>query len=147
MAKIVSTSHRRALERLWILLSVAYGGVRIFVADRTVRRYGVNIPVFATVELVTSFAYGLGTARVVGALVDRRHDLAVRWAPVAFGAFIAPEAFIVVTGRRMPPGVFVVVGIFVLTMGTIALVSLVRKVRAGRALVRLRGRTDLWIER
>jgi hypothetical protein len=118
------------LERLWIVGSVAYGGLRIFVADRTVRRYGVNIWAFAVVEL-----YGLGTARVVGALVDRRRDQVMRWAPLAAGAFLAPEAFIVVSGRRMPTVVYAVVGLVVLVMGTVAVVSLTRKVRAGRQLV------------
>jgi hypothetical protein len=133
--KPAHTPRRRVLERLWIVGSVAYGGLRIFVADRTVRRYGVNIWAFAVVELGTSFVYGLGTARVVGALVDRRRDQVMRWAPLAAGAFLAPEAFIVVSGRRMPTVVYAVVGLVVLVMGTVAVVSLTRKVRAGRQLV------------
>ena len=112
--------------------SVAYGGLRIFVADRTVKRYGVNIWGFAAVELSTSWLYGLSTARVVGALVDRRLRRAVRWGVVAAGTFLAPESFVLLTGRRMPAAVYIVIGALLATLGTVAAVSLVRKVRAGR---------------
>ena len=121
------------LERLWIVGSIAYGGLRIFVADRTVRRYGVNIWAFGCVELSTSWVYGLSTARVVGALVDRKMRPAVRWGAAAAGSFLAPESFVVLTGRHMPLAVYLVVAGLLTTLGTAATVSLVRNVRAARA--------------
>ena len=111
---------------------MAYGGLRIFVADRTVKRYGVNIWGFAAVELSTSWLYGLSTARVVGALVDRRLRPALRWGVVAAVTFLAPESFILLTGRRMPAVVYIVIGALLATLGTFAAVSLVRRVRRGR---------------
>ena len=126
------STRRRVLERLWIVGSVAYGGLRVFIADRTVKRYGVNIWAFAGVELVTSFIYGLSSARVVGALIDRRADRAVRWGVLTAASFLAPECFILLTGRRMPTVVYVVIGALLATLGTVAAVSLRRKVRAGR---------------
>ena len=126
------STRRRVLERLWIVGSVAYGGLRVFIADRTVKRYGVNIWAFAGVELVTSFIYGLSSARVVGALIDRRADRAVRWGVLTAVSFLAPETFILLTGRRMPTVVYIVIGALLATLGTVAAVSLRRKVRAGR---------------
>jgi hypothetical protein len=126
------STRRRVLERLWIVGSVAYGGLRVFIADRTVKRYGVNIWAFASVELVTSFIYGLSSARVGGALIDRRADRAVRWGVLTAASFLAPETFILLTGRRMPMVVYIVIGALLATLGTVAAVSLRRKVRAGR---------------
>lgn len=123
---------RRLLERLWILGSVAYGGLRIFIADRTVKRYGVNIWAFAAVELSTSWIYGLSTARVVGALVDRHVRLALKWGVLAAVTFLAPETFIILTGRDMPAIVYVIVLALVSVLGTAAVISLLRRVRAGR---------------
>ena len=134
MPAIAHSAKRRVLERLWIVGSVAYGGLRIFIADHTVRRYGVNIWAFAVVELGTSFVYGLSTARVVGALVDRNRDALARWAPIALASFLAPEAFVVLTGHRMPRAVYLVVAAIVLVMGSVAAWSLVRKVREERQL-------------
>ena len=132
MPATTRSAQRRVLERLWIVGSVAYGGLRIFIADHTVRRYGVNIFAFAVVELGTSFVYGLATARVVGALVDRHRDALARWVPIALASFIAPEAFIVVSGHRMPRAVYLVVATIVVVMGSVATWSLVRKVRDER---------------
>lgn len=123
---------RRLLERLWIVGSVAYGGIRIFIADRTVKRYGVNIWAFAGVELGTSWIYGLSTARVVGALVDRHMRLALKWGALAVATFLAPETYIILTGRDMPAIVYVIVLALVSLLGTAAVVSLLRRVRAGR---------------
>ncbi len=132
MPATTHSAQRRVLERLWIVGSVAYGGLRIFIADHTVRRYGVNIFAFAAVELGTSFVYGLATARVVGALVDRHRDALARWVPIALASFLAPEAFIVLTGHRMPRAVYLVVATIVVVMGSVATWSLVRKVRDER---------------
>lgn len=126
------TRRRRLLERSWIVVSVAYGGVRIFVADRTVKRYGVNIWAFAFVELSTSWLYGLSTARVVSSYVDRTPRKALRWGAVAAATFLAPEAFIVVTARHVPRIVYVVVVALVTVLGTVAVTSLVRKIRTAR---------------
>jgi hypothetical protein len=120
------------LERLWVLGSVAYGGLRIFIADHTVRRYGVNIWAFAVVELSTSWFYGLSTARLVGALVDRQGRLAARWSLLAAATFLAPETFILLTGRQMPVVVYVVVAALLSVLGTLAVLSLRRRVRATR---------------
>ena len=124
---------RRLLERTWILASVAYGGLRILVADRTVRRYGVNIWGFAAVELSTSWLYGLSTARVVAGFVDRRIRQAAPWAVAAAATFLAPETYILLTGHHMPAAVYVVVATLLVTLGTVAVVSLVRRIRAASA--------------
>jgi hypothetical protein len=133
VAPLVRSQRRRLLERIWVIGSVAYGGLRIFVADRTVKRYGVNIWGFAVVELSTAWLYGLATARVVGAFVDRNARLAGRWGVLAAATFLAPETFVLLTGRRMPTVVYVVILALLTILGTLAVVSLRRRVRATRA--------------
>jgi hypothetical protein len=127
------TRHRRLLERGWILVSTAYGGLRIFVADHTIARYGVNIWAFATVELTSSLFYGVGTARVVGALIDRRMRAALPWAGVAAVGFASPETFVLLTGNDMPVTVYLALVSLLAMFGTIGMLSLVRRVRVGRA--------------
>ena len=124
----VRTRRRQVLEGLWIVGSVAYGALRIFIADRTVKKYGVNIWGFAAVELVTSFGYGLGTARVVGAFIDHDRGAALRWGVLAVATFLAPEAYIVITGRGMPTIVYVVLAVLLVVLGTIGTISIRRRV-------------------
>ena len=125
--------HRRWLERGWIVASTAYGGLRIFVADHTVARYGVNIYAFATVELSSSIVYGLGTAKLVGAVLDRRRKQALRWAAFAAVGFCSPETFVAVTGKHMPPTIYLALATILTTMGTVGVVTLVRRIRLARA--------------
>ena len=123
------THRRRVLELLWVLGSVGYGALRVLVADHTVKKYGVNIWGFAAVELVTSFGYGLGSARLAGNLIDRDHTGSVRWGILTVLTFIAPEAYIAITGRGMPTIVYVILGILLVVLGTIGVFSVRRRVR------------------
>ena len=135
---------RKRLERLWIVAGLGYSIFRVFVANATVRKYGVNIWAFAVVEIGSSFPYSLGTARLIAAVVDKSSKAALTWGSLAAVCFIAPETFIVVTGERcstlhpglcerMPRRVYEVIGLVVLLIGGLAVWSVVRKVRQGRA--------------
>ena len=134
---------RKRLERLWIVAGVAYGLVRVFVANATVRKYGVNIWAFAVVEIGTSFPYSLGSARLVTSLVDKSYRAATRWGMLAAVCFVAPESFIIITGERcsrrhpgrchrMPKRVYEVIGLVILVVGSLAIYGVILKVRQAR---------------
>jgi hypothetical protein len=136
---------RKRLERAWIVIGVGYSIVRVFIANATVKKYGVNIWAFAVVEIGSSFPYSLGTARVVARLVDKSYRSATKWGMLAAVCFIAPETFIVITGERcgrrhpgrchrMPNRVYEVIGLVILVLGSLAVWSIIRKVRQARAL-------------
>jgi hypothetical protein len=125
-------SRRQNLERLWIVLGLAYGVFRVIIANATVRKYGVNIWAFAVIEIGSSFPYSLGTARLVGSLVDHDRPRAVRWGVVSLVCYAAPEAFILLTGHDMPPEIYIVIGVILVVLGTIAAIGIVRKVKASR---------------
>jgi hypothetical protein len=137
---------RKILERAWILVGFGYSLVRIFIAELTVRKYGINIWAFAAVELVSSGPYSLGTARVVARLVDRNYHSALKWGTLAAVCFLAPEAFIVATGQRcskrrpghchsMPTKIYVAIGVVVLLLGSVSIWSIRRKVKRATPLV------------
>jgi hypothetical protein len=123
---------RKNLERLWIVVGVGYGVFRVIIANATVKKYGVNIWAFGVIEIGSSFPYSLGTARLVGGLVDRSFKQALKWGTVALVCYAAPEAFILLTGHGMPRSVYIVIGVILAVLGTIAVVSIVRKVKKGR---------------
>jgi hypothetical protein len=136
---------RKRLERAWIAVGVGYSIIRVFIANATVKKYGVNIWAFAVVEIGSAFPYSLGTARLVARLVDKSYRSAAKWGTLAAVCFIAPETFIVITGercsrlhpgrcQRMPSRVYHVIGGVILVLGSLAVWSVVRKVRQARAL-------------
>jgi hypothetical protein len=130
---VMGTSNRRKnLERLWIVVGVAYGVARVFIAYKTVKQYGVNIWAFGVIEIGGSFPYSLGIARLVENLVDHNREGAVRWGVLALICYAAPEAFILLTGDDMPVEVYVTIAIILTVLGTIAVLGIVRRVRTSR---------------
>ena len=129
---MAADGRRKKLERAWIATGLVYAGCRILIANATVKRYGVNIWAFAAIELGSSFPYSLGTARLVGSLVDRDQAKAFRWGALAAVCFLLPEAFIVITGNAMPVWMFATMFVIVATLGSVAAVGVMRKVSESR---------------
>jgi hypothetical protein len=123
------------VEASWVLGVVLFTVARFFVATGTLKRYGLNVWVFGAIDLLTAVPYGLGTARTVGALVDRDHRAASRWSLVAAVSFLAPYLYIAWAGQTatFPPAVYIVVGLLLAVFGANAVWGVVRKVRAERA--------------
>jgi hypothetical protein len=135
---------RRILERVWIAVGFAYSLFRVFIANATVSKYGVNIPAFAAVEIVSSFPYSIGTARVVTALIDQKYRRAVEWGTIAAACFIAPETFIIATAGRhcskrhpghchgVPTRIYVAIAVILVLFGSFTAWSVRRKVKKAR---------------
>ena len=118
--------HRRRLEWAWYGISLLYCCVRVYLADRYVRRYGLDVPAFAVVEFSSTVPYAVGTARLVGALVDRAMRRATFWGLVASAGFVAPDLFTLVTADRTP-GWLVAVIVVWLCGATVLAVHRLRK--------------------
>jgi hypothetical protein len=131
------TKLRKRLELGWVVSIVAFTLARFFVARQTLEQYGLNIWIFGLIDLVTAIPYAIGTARVVGALVDKDLAGASKWAGIAAVSFFAPYGYILWAGSEdnasFPAGVYVVLGVLVVIFGANAVWGIVRKVRTARA--------------
>ncbi len=126
-------SRRRiVLERVWVAATVGYGMARALLVGATLAQYGVNPWGYLLLDLATSIPLGISTARVVCALVDRDMKKARRWAIIAVVTDFAPDIFIVIVGRHMPPIVYLVLGIVAVVSVTFGVRSILRKVCAAR---------------
>ena len=124
---------RRLLARLWILGSVAYGGLRALLVWRYLSGYGVNPWGFAAVELASSAVYGWTSSRLVIALVDRAWP-ALRWlAPATLVAYGTPDAYVFASVGSLPDGLLrTIIGIVAVSFVVSAL-TLAREVARARA--------------
>lgn len=134
---LVPTAHqvarRKIYERIWIIFGIAWAVGRVFVAKATVEQYGVNITVFAVIEIVAAWPHAIGAARVVTKLVDRDPRGALPWGAMLAVSHIAPELYIAVVGSHMPVGVYISLILIVVGLGALAVVGILQKVRIGRA--------------
>lgn len=126
-------ARRRLLaERAWIIGVVAFTVGRFVVAYSTLRQYRLNIWLFGFIDIITAVPYGVGTARLVLAMIDRKPVAAVRWGMVAAASFLAPYLYIAIAGQAMPMVVYVVLAALILLFGANAILSVRRDVRKRR---------------
>lgn len=95
------------------------------------------VVVFGLLDIGTAVPYAIGTARLVTSLVDRRPQIAARWGALASASFLAPYLWLAWAGRdgSFPAVVYVVTILFVVCVGTNAVLGIRRRVRAQRALL------------
>lgn len=87
-------TRRAHFERVWILVSVAYGGLRAALVWKFLQKYGVNPYVFAGIEFTSAAVYGKSSVTVVGAVIDGPWNRIRSWLPLAFLAYFAPDAYV-----------------------------------------------------
>lgn len=130
---LAQLARRRIYERIWIVLGVLWAVGRVIVAKATVEKYGVNITVFAIIEIAAAWPHAVGAARVITNLIDRNPHGALPWGIMLAVSHIAPELYIAVVGSHMPIGVYVSLAMIVIGLGALAVVGILQKVRIGRA--------------
>lgn len=127
------TARRNRYEQIWIVLGVLWAVGRVVIAKATVEQYGVNITVFAIIEILVAWPHALGAARVVTKLIDRDPHGAMGWGALLAVTHIAPELYIAVVGNHMPVGIYISLVLIVVGLGALAIVGIIQKVRVGRA--------------
>lgn len=127
-------ARRTLLSRLWVLGSVAYGGLRALLVWKFLSGYGVNPWLFASVELSSSGAYGWTSARLVVHVIDRNW-VGLRWsAPATLVAYATPDAYVFLTVGSLPNGLMATIITIVCVSASLASVALFREIRRGRRL-------------
>jgi hypothetical protein len=126
------TAHGRLVKLTWYTVSALYALLRVALAARFAGPYGLSVPWFAVVELTSTVPYAVGVARTVAALADRRLDRALRWGPIAFAGWIAPDLFVLATTHRPPVWLVVVVLVWLSISGVLGVRSLTTQIRTRR---------------
>jgi len=123
---------RTQLERGWILVSIAYGGLRAALVWKFLSRYGVNPYVFGAIEFSSAALYGKSSAKVVGAVVDGAWNRLRPWLPVAVLSYFAPDAYVFLSAGRLPNDMLAILVSVVCVTLVLTGVGIVTQVRRGR---------------
>ena len=125
-------TRRMNFERGWILISVAYGGLRAALVWKFLRRYGVNPYVFAGVEFTSAAIYGKSSAQVVGAVIDGAWKRIRPWLPLALLAYFAPDLYVFLSAGRLPSDMLVILLAMVCVTLVFTGVGVWSQIRRGR---------------
>ena len=125
-------TRRVNFERVWILISVAYGGLRAALVWKFLRRYGVNPYAFAGIEFSSAAIYGKSSAKVVGAVIDGAWKRIRPWLPMALLAYFAPDLYVLLSAGRLPGDMLAVLSALVCVTLVFTGVGVGGQIRRGR---------------
>ncbi|MEP7203424.1 MAG: hypothetical protein ABI894_12490 [Ilumatobacteraceae bacterium] len=124
---------RQMLSRLWATIVILWSVIRTIVIWAALGDYGFNPWIYLSIDLVCATTDAITTPRMVLYFIDDNYRLAIRWGVVSLVAFVIPDVYIFVGTRTLPTKVIVVLCAVILAMTTLAVFSIVRKIRKGRA--------------
>ena len=124
---------RQVLSRVWASIVILWAVVRTIVIWAALGDYGFNPWIYLSIDLVCATTDAITTPRMVLYFIDDNYRLAIRWGAISLAAFVIPDIYIFVGTRTLPTRIIVVLCAIILAMTALAVVSIVRKVRKGRA--------------
>jgi hypothetical protein len=118
------------MRRVWIVLAVGYGALRVALAGAFLTEYGLDLIVFALIELGSSLLFGICSGRLVESMVRRtggRRTLLVTGVVVGYGA---PDVYVLAFAGRFPTSLLVVVIAVIVVSSIVSVVSFRRRARS-----------------
>lgn len=133
MHSAATLRRRRLLSLTWAGLAIGWSLIRAVIAWAVLGDYGLNPWVYLIIDLCSAGIDAVTTPRMVISFVDRQYKRALIWATCSLVAFIVPDLYLFYgTGHLPHKIIYVMIGILTLTF-TLAIVSVLRKVRSARS--------------
>ncbi|MEY2581268.1 MAG: hypothetical protein QOE09_1117 [Ilumatobacteraceae bacterium] len=125
---------RLLFSRLWGAIVILWSVIRTVIIWAALGGYGFNPWIYLSIDLVCSAFDAFTTPRMVLRFVDDRYASAIKWGVVSLIAYVIPDIYIFAGTRTLPKKVIVVLCLVIVAMSSLAVVTIVRKVRKGREL-------------
>ena len=97
--------NRRSAAIMWVIASLAYAVLRISMADRFLKKYGLNTFWFAIIELLATVVFSVASARFVGAVLDRRSKQTFGWLGLTLAGFLAADVYTILVTNQLPDNI------------------------------------------
>jgi len=128
----VRTKRQTFWERLWASTIVLYTFGATFVVWKALHKYGVNPYLFFVIDLITSWFYGLASARLVVAIIHKRWSETQKWGCLSALNFMLPQIYILMSARHVPRDVYIIIYSVIGVMVAFAIVGIVSQLRVAR---------------
>lgn len=118
------------VERLWASTILVYTFGATFVVWKALSKYGVNPIIFFIIDAITSWTYGIATARLTVSVVRRDWKAARKWTWVSAISFVTPQIYVLVAAQHAPPDVYrIVIGVvsFLILFAFVSLMIQIKK--------------------
>ena len=126
------TKRQTFWERIWASTIVLYTFAATFVVWKALHKYGVNPYLFFVIDLITSWFYGLASARLVVAVIKKRWSETQKWCWLSALIFMLPQVYILVSANHVPKDVYIIIFSVIGVMAAFALIGIASQIRAAR---------------
>ena len=126
------TKRQTFWERIWASTIILYTFVATFIVWKALHKYGVNPYLFFLIDLVTSWFYGLASARLVVAIIHKRWSETQKWGWLAALNFMLPQIYILVSARHVPRDVYLIIYSAISVMIAFAIIGILSQIRTAR---------------
>ena len=133
---------RQLFSRLWAVFVILWSVIRTVIIWAALGGYGFNPWIYLSIDLVCATIDAFTTPKMVLYFIDDHYRLAIKWGIVSLVAFVIPDIYIFAGTRTLPTRIIVVLCAIIGSMLALAVVSIVRKIRKGRADARRDSRSD-----
>ena len=124
---------RQLFSRLWAVFVILWSVIRTVVIWAALGGYGFNPWIYLSIDLVCATIDAFTTPKMVLYFIDDEYKLAIKWGIVSLVAFVIPDIYIFAGTRTLPTRIIVILCAIIGSMMALAVVSIVRKIRKGRA--------------
>jgi small-conductance mechanosensitive channel len=119
-------------ERIWASTIVLYTFVATFVVWKTLGKYGVNPIGFFIVDLVTSWLYGISTARLVVAIFQKNRAGLRKYGIYSALNFAVPDVYIIAMARHVPRDVYLALAGVIALLAIFSIVGVLQQIKDGK---------------
>ena len=121
----------RGAKDAWILASIAYGVLRVVLAGTLLSDYGLNVAVFAVVEITSSAVFGIASGRLVESLLHRQRRNRALLVLATLAGYSAPDVYMLGFADEYPANVRNSVIAIIAMSAIVSFVALLRRLRQG----------------
>ena len=126
------TKRQTFWERIWASTIVLYTFGATFVVWKALHKYGVNPYIFFVIDLITSWFYGLASARLVVAVIKKRWSETQKWGWLSALNFMLPQVYILVSANHVPKDVYIIIFSVIGVMIAFAVIGIASQIRTAR---------------
>ena len=119
-------------ERIWASTIVLYTFAATFIVWKALHKYGVNPYLFFVIDLITSWFYGVASARLVVAVIKKRWSETQKWGWLSAINFALPQIYILLSARRVPRDVYLIIYSVIGALVAFALIGIGSQIKAAR---------------
>ena len=103
-----------------------------FIVYKELRKYGTNWVIYFIIDLPTSWFYGIAVSRLVGSFVKKRWNQVQKWAWLAAINFVLPQLYILISARKAPHTVYLIIYVVIAVLAMFALGGIISQIKVAK---------------